>query len=103
MIYKFVDDYIELGLDDCKFIINGYEYTAIIKEVTDTHLVVKPVQKTNWKDTFERSPQWKHEEISLPAKSYKKFDLQFWIDGRGCDNSAIGCHGCWESYTALAA
>lgn len=30
------------------------------------------------------------------AQSFKGLDVEWWFDGQGCDNSAIGVSGAWE-------
>jgi len=34
------------------------------------------------------------------AQSFKGLDVEWWFEGQGCDNSAIGCSGAWESLVA---
>tara|TARA_R110000824_G_scaffold394268_1_gene593927 strand:- start:25 stop:339 length:315 start_codon:yes stop_codon:yes gene_type:complete len=93
------NDYIEVGFDLCQFKINGYDYSAIIKEVNEDHLVVAPIQRTNWKDIHETSLSTKFDKLHLPRTSFDNIKLEIWMDGRGCDNSAIGISGCYEPYT----
>ena len=77
------------------------EYTAIIKKVSDNSLLVKPIQKTNWKDVFQNNLQNTFEHMILHIKEFDEIKLELWMDGRGCDNSAIGVSGCYEPYTCL--
>ena len=95
------NDYIEEGLDTCKFVKDGMEYTAIIDKVSDNSLLVKPIQKTNWKDVFQNNLQNTFEHMILHIKEFDEIKLELWMDGRGCDNSAIGVSGCYETYTWL--
>jgi hypothetical protein len=37
--------------------------------------------------------------LTIIADDYDAFDLEFFEDGRGCDNSAIGIAGCYEPWT----
>ncbi len=37
----------------------------------------------------------------LHIKEFDEIKLELWMDGRGCDNSAIGVSGCYEPYTCL--
>ena len=96
------NDYIEEGLDTCKFVKDGMEYTAIIDKVSDNSLLVKPIQKTNWKDVFQNNLQNTFEHMILHIKEFDEIKLELWMDGRGCDNSAIGVSGCYEPYTCLS-
>jgi hypothetical protein len=34
------------------------------------------------------------------AQSFKGLDVEWWFDGQGCDNSAIGVAGAWEPLVA---
>lgn len=34
------------------------------------------------------------------AQSFKGLDVEWWFEGQGCDNSAIGCSGSWELLVA---
>ena len=95
------DNYIEVGLDTCKFKIHGVEYTAIVYEVNNDHLVVKPISRTNYKDIYETNRDTTFDKIFLPVNSFANIELEIWMDGRGCDNSAIGVSGCYEPYTML--
>ena len=46
------NDYIEEGLDTCKFVKDGMEYTAIIKKVSDNSLLVKQFKRPTGKMFF---------------------------------------------------
>ena len=90
-------DYIEVGLDTCQFTDNELRYTAIVYKVSDDSLTVKPISRMG-KTVYENNLDTKFEEMVLPRSSFDKIDLEIWADGRGCDNSAIGCSGWYESY-----
>ena len=34
------------------------------------------------------------------AQSFKGLNMEWWFEGQGCDNSAIGCSGSWELLVA---
>ena len=34
------------------------------------------------------------------AESFKGLEVEWWFDGQGCDNSAIGVAGAWELLVA---
>ena len=34
------------------------------------------------------------------AQSFKGLNMEWWFEGQGCDNSAIGCSGSWEKICA---
>ena len=98
---KMFDGYIEEGLDTCKYVKDGMEYTAIVEKVNNECLLVKPIQMTNWKDVFKNNLQNTFEKMTLNYKDFEDIKLELWIDGRGCDNSAIGVQGYYDSYTML--
>jgi hypothetical protein len=93
-------NYIEVGYDTCKYTINGITTTAIIKEVTPHHLSVKPISRMG-KNLYESSLTTDFVGETFSSECYELMNLEIWMDGRGCDNSAIGVSGCYEPYTML--
>ena len=93
-------DYIEVGYDTCKYTINGITTTAIIKEITHNYLSVKPLSKLG-KNVHETNLDTDFVGETFSSDCYDAIDLEIWMDGRGCDNSAIGVSGCYEPYTML--
>ena len=96
-------NYIDIGYDTCKYTVDGITTTAIINEVTDGYLSVKPISKTNHKDIYETNLDTTFVGETFSSDCYDAIDLEIWMDGRGCDNSAIGVSGCYEPYTRLVA
>ena len=94
--------YIEVGYDTCKYTIDGITTTAIIKEVTPNYLSVKPISRLG-KNVFETNLSTDFVGQTFSSDCYDAIDLEIWMDGRGCDNSAIGVSGCYEPYTRLVA
>ena len=92
--------YIEVGYDTCKYTIDGITTTAIIKEVTPHHIAVKPISRLG-KNVFETNLSTDFVGQTFSSDCYDAIDLEIWMDGRGCDNSAIGVSGCYEPYTML--
>jgi len=92
--------YIEVGYDTCKYTIDGITTTAIIKEVTHHHIAVKPISRLG-KNVFETNLDTTFIGQIFSSDCYDAIDLEIWMDGRGCDNSAIGVSGCYEPYTML--
>jgi hypothetical protein len=92
--------YIEVGYDTCKYTIDGITTTAIIKEVTPNYLSVKPISRLG-KYVFETNLSTDFVGQTFSSDCYDAIDLEIWMDGRGCDNSAIGVSGCYEPYTML--
>ena len=94
--------YIDVGYDTCKYTVDGITTTAIIKEVTDGYLTVKPMSKMG-KNVYETNLDTTFVGETFSSDCYDAIDLEIWMDGRGCDNSAIGVSGCYEPYTRLVA
>jgi hypothetical protein len=94
--------YIDVGYDTCKYTVDGITTTAIIKEVTDGYLSVKPISKMG-KNVYETNLDTTFVGETFSSDCYDAIDLEIWMDGRGCDNSAIGVSGCYEPYTRLVA
>ena len=94
--------YIEVGYDTCKYTVDGITTTAIIKEVTDGYLSVKPISKMG-KNVYETNLDTTFVGETFSSDCYDAINLEIWMDGRGCDNSAIGVSGCYEPYTRLVA
>jgi hypothetical protein len=95
-------NYIETGLDTCQYTIDGITTTAIIKEVTPHHLSVKPISRMG-KNVYETNLDTTFIGQTFSSECYPYINLEIWSDGRGCDNSAIGCSGYYESYTHFLA
>lgn len=93
-------NYIEVGYDTCKYTIDGITTTAIIKEITPNYLSVKPISKLG-KYVHETNLDTDFVGETFSSDCYDAIDLEIWMDGRGCDNSAIGVSGCYEPYTML--
>ena len=93
-------NYIEVGYDTCKYTIDGITTTAIIKEITPNYLSVKPLSKLG-KNVHETNLDTDFVGETFSSDCYDAIDLEIWMDGRGCDNSAIGVSGCYEPYTML--
>jgi hypothetical protein len=92
--------YIDVGYDTCKYTVDGITTTAIIKEVTPNYLSVKPISRLG-KNVFETNLSTDFVGQTFSSDCYDAIDLEIWMDGRGCDNSAIGVSGCYEPYTML--
>jgi hypothetical protein len=95
-------DYIETGLDTCQYTLNGVTTTAIITEVTPHEISVKPISRMG-KNVYETNLDTTFIGQTFSSECYEYINLEIWMDGRGCDNSAIGVSGCYEPYTRLVA
>lgn len=96
--------YIEVNEDTCKYKKDGLTYTAIIKEVTPHHLSVKPISAVNFESgVYLTNMDTEFLGASFASDCYDHIELEIWMDGRGCDNSAIGVSGCYEPWRNCAA
>ena len=96
--------YIEINNDTCKYIKDGLTYTAIIKEVTPHHLAVKPISAVNYQEgIYQTNLDTEFVGEIFSSECYDIIELEIWMDGRGCDNSAIGVSGCYEPWRNCAA
>ncbi len=73
---------------------SGKIYEGYITKVVnnDFPFIECRVQETN--DFSERMGSFFNGIIY--AKSFKGLEVEWWFDGQGCDNSAIGVSGSWE-------
>ena len=62
-------DYIEVGLDTCKFTDNELTVTAIIKAVSANSLTVKPISRMG-KNVYESNLDTTFKEMFLPRSSF---------------------------------
>jgi hypothetical protein len=37
-------------------------------------------------------------DTTILLESFEGLEMEWWFDGQGCDNSAIGVSGCWETF-----
>ncbi len=82
---------------------NGDYYMGYIKSLEDKHPVTGDsgltVKVTSINHEYDWNLKQKYPMVYIPCTAYDKIELEMWTDGRGCDNSAIGTSGCYESYT----
>tara|TARA_B110000858_G_scaffold145343_1_gene165146 strand:- start:225 stop:527 length:303 start_codon:yes stop_codon:yes gene_type:complete len=95
--------YIEINNDTCKYTVDGITTTAIIKEVADGYLSVKPISKTDHKNIYETNLDTTFLGETFSSDCYDAINLEIFMDGRGGDNSAIGVSGCYEPWRNCAA
>tara|TARA_B110000438_G_C15706211_1_gene603300 strand:+ start:295 stop:603 length:309 start_codon:yes stop_codon:yes gene_type:complete len=70
-------------------------YNGYIKMIGNIGLTVK-ITSINYVNDWNSKK--KHPVVYIPYTEYDKIELEIWTDGRGCDNSAIGVSGNYESY-----
>ena len=51
-------------------------------------------------DDFGQRVDKKSFNAIIYAQSFKGLQMEWWFDGQGCDNSAIGVSGAWEKLVA---
>ena len=81
---------------------NGDYYNGYIKSLDDKHPVTGDSGLTVKVTSINYENDWnskkKHPIVYIPCTAYDNIELEMWTDGRGCDNSAIGVSGNYESY-----
>ena len=87
-------DMIEV-MDSVEFKMDGSRYKAFIKELRKDGMTVKVIQKDF--DSFLYG-DFEAFMMDINESDFDNLELEIWADGRGCDNSAIGCSGFYESY-----
>jgi len=80
--------------DSIRYKQSGKIYEGYITKVVnnDFPFIECRVQETN--DFSERKGSFFNGIIY--AQSFKGLNVEWWFEGQGCDNSAIGCSGSWE-------
>ena len=78
-------------MDLIKYDHSGKEWEGYVKEVNDNHIIARVY------DTAESGNVSKFHTVILYKQTFRGLNLQFWFDGQGCDNSAIGISGHWDS------
>jgi|TARA_R110001592_G_C12766807_1_gene713486 hypothetical protein len=76
-----------VGQDDgIKFTTSGMTFEGYVKEVNDTDILVR---------AYNICKEVTYETYILPYKTFKGINIEWFFEGQGCDNSAIGCSGYW--------
>ena len=82
------------GIEQCQFILNNKLHTGIIEDFGENHIDVRPISiEHEYKNAYE-----KYDMVKLTKDMFDKIKLEIFDDNRGCDNSAIGCDGCYEPW-----
>ena len=77
--------------DGIKFSNSGKTFEGYVKEVNDTDITVRAYNK----DEVEPNGLANHSTYILPYVTFKGINLEWFYEGQGCDNSAIGMSGYW--------
>jgi len=70
--------------DGIKFSNSGETFEGYVKEVNDTDITVRAC-----------GPDEIYSTYILPYVTFKGINLEWFYEGQGADNSAIGCSGYW--------
>ena len=70
---------------------SGKEYDGYIKVVNDDFVEARMCETNG----YEKVGEWF--DAIIYKQSFKGLEMEWWFEGQGCDNSAIGVSGCWES------
>ena len=77
--------------DGIKFTTSGKTFEGYVKEVNDTDIHVRAYNKNEvGPDGFAN-----HSTYILPYVTFKGINIEWFFEGQGCDNSAIGMSGYW--------
>ena len=71
----------------------GVNYEGFVKNVGKDFIEGRFCETNEY---GEKHGVWFYTIIYL--KSFKELNMEWWFDGQGCDNSAIGVSGCWEAF-----
>jgi len=82
-------DMIEKG-DTVLFTIGSRKFRALIQETREDGMKVKVIQRNM---EFARDGDFEAFIADIDEDMFELIDLHIWTDGRGVDNSAIGCSG----------
>ena len=78
-----------VGQDDgIKFTTSGKTFEGYVKEINDTDIVVRAYNNDINKEV-------KYDTYILPYVTFKGINIEWFFEGQGCDNSAIGMSGYW--------
>ena len=78
-----------VGQDDgIKFTTSGKTFEGYVKEINDTDIVVRAYNNDINKEV-------KYDTDILPYVTFKGINIEWFFEGQGCDNSAIGMSGYW--------
>ena len=77
--------------DGIKFSNSGKTFEGYVKEVNDTDIHVRAYNK----DEVEPNGLANHSTYILPYVTFKGINIEWFFEGQGCDNSAIGMSGYW--------
>jgi len=75
--------------DGIKFSNSGTTFEGYVKEVNDTDIHVRAYNNNLLSNEIDYST------YILPYEVFKGINIQWFFEGQGCDNSAIGMSGYW--------
>ena len=67
---------------------SGMTYEGFITEVSDDHIVAR---------VMAEDINAKFQTVILYKQVFRGLNVEYWFNGQGCDNSAIGISGYWDS------
>ena len=77
--------------DGIKFSHSGKTFQGYVKEVNNTDIHVRAYNK----DEVEPNGLANHSTYILPYVTFKGINIEWFYEGQGADNSAIGMSGYW--------
>ena len=79
--------------DSMRYTQNGTLYDGFVKDVQENFIVGRFAETNSFGE--KRGPMF---ETTIYLESFKDLNMEWWFYGQGCDNSAIGVSGCWETF-----
>lgn len=86
-------------LDSIRYRQSGKRYGGIITKVVNNDFPF--IEGTFWEiDELDNKVDNIKFTGIIYAQSFEGLDVEWWFEGQGCDNSAIGCSGHWDKLVA---
>ena len=74
---------------------SGKTYDGYVTKVEDDYIEARVSLQSMYRKNVHDEPVWN--TVILYKQVFRGLNVQFWFDGQGCDNSAIGSSGYCES------
>jgi len=85
--------------DSVRFVQSGITYEGVITKVVNNDFPFIEGKFFEIDNIGQRVDNYRF-NATIYAQSFKGLNLEWWYEGQGGDNSAIGCSGSWETLVA---
>jgi hypothetical protein len=85
--------------DSVKFVQSGITYEGVITKVVNNDFPFIEGKFYEVDNLHQRVDDLRF-NATVYAKDFEGLKMEWWFEGQGCDNSAIGVAGYWESLVA---